>query len=1045
MRIHTIILFFSLFYFSPGYSQKYYFNHYKVDQGLSNNSIRCAVQDEDKFLWFGTKNGLNRFDGNNFKIYQSDLTNPDEIGSNFIRNLLIDKNRTIWVGTDQGIYLFDKEKEQFNTFNHDITGEVLAIEKDKNDEIWFIANLKLYHYSPVSKKITQLTSPKDFLVYALTIDKDGNTWYANHKGILTCVQDKRSINLNQAIGTKDMWVQKLYTDQEGYLLIGTRGSGLLRVSPKDLSVDCLLMKDIEGNPIFVRDILHLNHNYWLATESGVFIYDTNTSSVRHLYHENDNPWSLSDNAIYTLCADHEGGVWIGAYFGGINYYHPQMDLFEKIFPRYQKHALTGNAVREIVEDAYNNIWIGTEDEGLNCWNPTLGTFDHYGTTEGLSHDNIHGLLLVGDTLCIGTFDRGLDLFDIRQRKIIGHYDSYNTDGKLGNNFVSHIRRTRGGTIYLATGRGLYTFDIHTETFSRVEEVPTYIFYTNIYEDSHGNIWLGTWRDGLVNYNPNTGETRRYMRNPNQPHSLNSNRVNYIYETRVGEIWVATENGIAILANNKADFRRLTTLDGLPSNQILALTEDDFNIVWISTSHGLVSYDTQKKSLKIYNKERGIIGLQFNYNSVFRDHNHFVYFGASGGMIRFNPAAIIKHPFPKQVPIYLTGLQVQHKEVSASTPNAILDTAIAYTRALRLSHDQSTFSIEFAAITFLSPQSKVYRYKLEGYDKDWITLKNSNTAYFTQVPAGKYTLRVQLAEIDGTPLSLERNLEITIRPSIWLSPSAYFVYGAAVLAMILYMIWSYDRRIEEKNRKRLEALKLHRERALYKAKIDFFTGITHDIKTPLTLIKAPLDKIISTVGADSPLMRLLETIQRNTNKLVLMTTQLLDFRKIESNGFKLYFTPMYINQVLKEIVEENRPLITYRQLTLSLQLGAPEPLLLDKETVSKIVSNLLDNAIKYSQQNIHISTELVPDNQVCITFKNDGNLIPKDEIAHLFKPFYRAKAHVGKVEGTGLGLSLARSLAELHGGTLTMRTEGRENIFVLKLPLLADSNKSYRPG
>src|SRR5690606_24475739 len=328
----------------------------------------------------------------------------------------------------------------------------------------------------------------------------------------------------------------------------------------------------------------------------------------------------------------------------------------------------------------------------------------------------------------------------------------------------------------------------------------------------------------------------------------------------------------------------------------------------------------------------------------------------------------------------------------------------------------------------------YRYKLDGYDKNWITLKGSNTAYFTKVPAGKYTLRVQLTEIDGTPLSLEKTLQVTIRPSIWLSPFAYSIYGLGIVAIIIYMIWSYDRRIEEKNRKRLEALKLHRERALYKAKIDFFTDITHDIKTPLTLIKAPLEKIITTVGPNSSLTRLLETIHRNTNKLVLMTTQLLDFRKIETDGFKLYFTPVYINQLLKEIVHENRSLITYRNLSLSLQLEAPEPLLLDKETISKILSNLLNNAIKYSEENIHIITELAAENQLCIIFKNDGNLIPRNEIEHLFKPFYRAKAHVGKVEGTGLGLSLSRSLAELHGGTLTMLTKERENIFILKLPL-----------
>lgn len=1032
---HIVLLLICLSHFPVVYSQKYYFNHYKVDQGLSNNSILCAVQDEDRFLWFGSKNGLNRFDGNQFKIYQSDPAAPNGLGSSFIRHLLVYKDHTIWVGTDQGIYIFDKEKEQFNAFREDIKGEVLTIQADKEQQIWFVANLSLYHYTPSSDQLRQLTKPKDFFVSALTLDAGGNAWYATHRGVLTCVQNQQSINLNEAIGTKDIWVEKLYTDHDGYILAGTRNNGLLRISPRDLSVERILETSSESTTLFVRDILHLNDEYWVATESGIFIYNTKTRHTKKLHYEHDNPWSLSDNAVYALCQDHEGGLWAGTYFGGINYYHPQLDLFEKIFPRSQKPSILGYAAREMVEDQHGNIWIGTEDKGLSCWNPDIGTFEHYGTSDGLSHDNIHGLLLIGDTLLIGTFDKGLDLFDTRRRKIIGHYDSHNTQEALGNNFIYHIYKTRTGTIYLATRRGLYIFNPESETFTLFRKVPNYIFYTTIFEDTQGNIWLGTWRDGLLKYDPATDQTKWYTHDMQHPHSLNSDRVNHIYETTAGTIWVATENGIAVLNDNKEDFTRITTAEGLPANQILTFTEDAFNTLWISTSHGLVSYHIHTGSIQVYNKERGIIGLQFNYNAVLQDHHKFIYFGALGGMIRFNPAVVNRHTVSQRIPIYFTRLEVQHKEVLASTSNAILDTAIAYTHALHLEHDQSTFSIEFAAMTFLSPQSKVYQYKLDGYDKQWITLKNSNTAYFTQVPAGRYTLRVQLTEIDGTPLSIEKTLDITIHPPIWLSPLAYTLYGLLLLSIIGYIIWTYDQRIKEKNRKRLEALKIHRERALYKAKIDFFTDIAHDIKTPLTLIKAPLEKIMSKVDEQSPLSKWLHTIERNTNKLVLMTNQLLDFRKIESDGFKLYFIPVHINQLLKEIVHDNNTLIHYKKIKVSWQLDAPEPLMLDKETVSKIISNLLSNAIKYTHHYIHITTEAsTPQQQLTITFKNDGNLIPKEEMEDVFKPFYRAKAHIGKAEGTGLGLSLARSLAELHGGTLSMHIEENENVFILILPL-----------
>lgn len=1031
---YIVLFFISLLHFSPVYGQQYYFNHYQVDQGLSNNFISCAVQDDDGFLWFGSKNGLNRFDGNQFKVYQSDPAVQNGLESNFIRQLLVYRDHTIWVGTDQGIYIFDKEKEQFQIFRDNIRGEVLSIRTDNKEQIWFVANLTLYRYTPVSNQLQQLTEPGDFFVSALTIDADGKAWYASHLGLLTCVHSRQSLNLNEALGTKDIWVQQLYTDQQGYILVGTRNHGLLRISPHDLSVEHILETNAENNNLFVRDILHINQEYWVATESGIFIYNTKTGITQRLYHEHDNPWSLSDNAVYTLCQDHEGGLWAGTYFGGLNYYHPQLDLFEKIFPRNQKPSILGYAVREMVEDQYGNIWIGTEDKGISCWNPDLGTFKHYGAADGLSHDNIHGLLLIGDTLLIGTFDKGLDLFDVRRREVIAHYDSHNTGGTLGNNFIYYIYKTRAGIIYLATGRGLHIFNLQTRTFSVFEKVPHYIFYTTIFEDSQGNIWFGTWRDGLFKYDPAVDQTRIYTHNTQQPHSLNSNRVNHIRELSTGAIWVATENGIAVLNENNDNFTRITTAQGLPSNQILAFTEDAFNTLWISTSHGLVSYHTKTGSMQIYNKERGVIGLQFNYNSVFEDTNKYIYFGATGGMIRFNPKLIQHHSTPQQIPIYFTSLHVQHKEVLASNPNTILSRAIAYTHSLNLEHDQSTFSIEFAAMTFLSPQSKVYRYKLDGYDKNWITLKNSNTAYFTQVPAGKYTLRVQLTEIDGTPLSVEKALNITIHPSIWRSPIAHILYALALLSFIGFIIWSYDRNVKEKNRKRLEALKIHRERVLYKAKIDFFTNIAHDIKTPLMLIKAPLRKIMFRIDEQSPLLKWLHTIERNTNKLVLMTNQLLDFRKMESDSFKLYFTSVNINQLLKEIVSDNITLIHYKGIKIFWHLSAPEPLILDKETVSKIVSNLLSNAIKYTQDYIHISTEVFANKQLNITFRNNGSLVPSEDMEDIFKPFHRSATHIGKAEGTGLGLSLARSLAELHGGTLHMCVEEGANIFILTLPL-----------
>ena len=1011
-----------------------YFNHYGVDEGVSNNAILCSVQDKDGFLWFGTKDGLNRFDGYTFKQYYSDTDSNNGLGSNFIHSLLVDREKNIWAGTDQGIYIFNPFLERFTPFSHEKEAEILQIEEDGDGNIWFISNNRLFCFLPKTKELVQRSSIHEHVVSAFGFDQAGRVWMGSGD-FITCLNTNVSYRLPK-LNTAPQWIEKIYTDSQGLLWIGTSKHGVYTLEPKTGQIKQVL-PSIGNNPLFVRDIYQPDPNHlWIGTESGVVIYNRHNGKYQVLRHQGDDPWSLSDNAVYTICGDHQGGLWVGTFFGGVNYHHPQHDLFQKFFPRFSRSSIQGHAVREIVEDSYQQLWVGTEDNGLCVWNRSNGIFSTLTLLSGLSHTNIHGLALVGDSLLVGTFDRGLDIVDVRTRKIIRHLNTDNTHGGLSNNFVFHIYRTRQGRVLLATARGLCEFFPGTDRVVLLKEAPDYIFYTSIFEDKDGVLWLATWRDGLYRIDPKDGRIQIFRHDRNNPKSLNSNRVNRVYQDSNNFIWIATENGLAQWSADGTPVRRITKKDGLPSNLILAMEEDNEGNLWISTTRGLVRLRLQDQQIRIFDKESGLLDLQFNYNSVHKDSKGHFYFGSSTGLIRFHPDSIrsLSSPQPP-VPIYITRIQILQRDLRVGHGSLAADTAVTYIKKIKLKHDESTISLDFAALNFVTSKSTSYMYLLEGFDKEWTLLRQSHTAHFTKLPPGSYRFRVKAVDVSGQAISNELSLDIEVDPPIWASTAAFILYFIAASILIYLLVTTYDRRIKEKNRRRLEAIKTHRERELFRVKMDFLARVAHDIKTPLTLIKAPLERLRHQPQSDPRTVRLLDTMHNNTEKLVGLTNQLLDFRKIESSEHNLKLERLSVNQLVSDRLLEFQPAFNQRHLSFSYRCDRVIDAYIDAEIVCKIIDNLLTNAVKYADKIVAVELK-VDSNGRFFSFvvKNDGRQLSEQDINAVFKPFYRTSRHL-QIEGSGLGLALAHSFAELHRGSLIFLNNSENlNIFVLQIPI-----------
>lgn len=1047
-RFFLLYLIFSCLHL-PTQAQPYYFNHYQIDEGLSNNAVICSMQDSYGFLWFGTKDGLNRFDGNTFKQFTSAPKQKGSLGSNVIISLVDDYQKCMWVGTDQGIYSYNPALEEFNILDEAFRNtEVPIITTDNKNRIWFVSKGMLYYHHLINKETHQITKP-DLYITAVGTTRTGHIYFGTPEGRVYRVTDSNTVSLfldlTVQYGNHDWFsIQKIFENKNGDLLIGTSKAGVFTFSFQSNTLTPLLGQSQVKQFLYVRDIQQPNNQeYWFATESGLFIYHIKKQTFINIKKEKDDPWGISDNAVYNVLLDRDGGVWLGTYFGGLNYYHSHNSIIEKVIPRDNAFGLQGSAVREIKKDQDGNIWIGTENGGLAKWDTRSNKISNFNTqNSGLADNNIHGLLPIGDKILVGPFVNGLDIFDIKKQQVVKHLDrnSYITSD-LESNFILHIYQTRSGELLATSTNGLYRFDVKTLEFNIVKDVPTHIFYTTLIEDHKGNIWVGTGRDGLFCYNSNTKYFKHFTHNSRDEHSLPNNRINSLFEDSQKQLWIATEGGISMKYSEKSGFENIDTKKGLPSNVVLAILEDRQNNLWVSTSKGLVRYHLFSHKLRTFNMESGLPSLQFNYNSSFDDDTGNLYFGTINGLIRFNPERLNSVTYNSTIPIFITNLYVNNEEVNQRSESKILTKSILFTDEIRLEHDESSFSLDFAALHYQAPQSITYSYKMEGLEEKWNTIRGSQRAYFTKLSPGEYTFIVKAEDPNGVTIPQFRSLKIKILPPIWASASAFLFYGMVLLGLIVFIVHHFNEKAKQRNRQHLLTIQNLREQELYRSKIDFFTDVAHEIRTPLSLIKAPLEKLMEKVERNQSIDKLLNTMQNNTDKLITLSNQLLDFRKVEAEGFKLHFESQNVSHALKEIINNFTVTLAAKEKELICNIQEDIVALIDLDAFEKICYNLLNNALKYSEQHIEVHLKRNKTEDIFVmTIINDGQLIPEEEQQRIFEPFNRLRYNKN-VPGSGLGLALTKSLVlKLQGTLIYQASSPLYNIFVLTLPI----NQSSKP-
>ncbi len=1022
--------------------QSFSFNHLQVENGLSNNSVLCSLQDDNGFLWFGTKDGLNRFDGYAYKIFRHNTEVPNSIGSNVIYSILQDKDHILWLGTEEGLYRYDRLTEGFTLLKFTAGIDITQIKSDSNRNLWFIGSNNLYRYNKKNNHIT-FYNDLQYQATSLCVSKNNTVWVATNNGFLKKYNSKInsfiSFNLfDHSPTATSKSVQTIYEAENHKLFVGTTNQGVKSFDIATGSYQDIISYNAQHDELFVRDFIKQSTNqYWIATESGIYVYNITTHKYFILSKQYNDPYSLSDNAVYTFCMDKEGGIWAGTYFGGLNYYAKPYYYFDRFFPGKGAFSLFGNAVREIHSDNQHNLWIGTEDAGLNKFDIKTEKFyavRPLGAKKGMSNLNVHGLLVENDKIWIGTFEHGLDIIDIKTHTIIRHFSVNSIPLRLKSNFIYSLYKTPSGDILASTSNGLYRYEANKKSFISLNGFPENGFYTSMYEDTEGTLWVGTYRNGVYYFNNRTKMHGRYSNIAHDKLSLPNDRVNQIFEDSERHMWFATEEGLCILNSNGNGFTIYTTKNGLLSNVIYRMLEDNHKNLWISTSKGLACLNIIKRSITVFTKANGLLSDQFNYNSAYKDDKGTMYFGCLKGMIKFNPEKFIKNDF--MPPVYITGFQINNEDLEIGKKLSPLKRSILFTDTIILQYDQSSFSIDFAALGYTSPQMTQYAYKMDGLDKDWTYIRSNRRAYFTKLSPGNYIFKVKANNSSKLWSGHLKRLYITVEPPFWASYYAYTFYVIAIIWVILLLTTNYHHKLEDKNRLKIQSLEKEKEKEIYESKIAFFTHVAHEIRTPLTLISGPLERVLKKVEETTDIGVYLKIMERNTNRLLLLANQLLDFRKTESHGFSLSFVKTNITAIVNDTLIRFSTAIKEKCLAQNIELPTADVYAyVDGEALNKILSNLLDNAIKYATTKIEIKLVVNDEKkQFTIVITNDGPVISYEMRDKIFEVFFRMKA-AEKQTGTGIGLPLARCLAELHNGSLALvQNTTNLNMFALIIPI-----------
>lgn len=1069
LKVPILLCFFLIPVFILAQRPELFFKHINLEQGLSNSTIETIFQDSYGFMWFGTRDGLNRYDGYEMTVYANNPKETNSISDNYIRCIYEDKDRNLWIGTDNGLNRFNRKTNIFTRFKHQpgnsqslSSNIITSITQDINGILCigtYGGGLNL-----LSKKNTFLScrhiavnrnSLSDDRVSCLFRDNKDRLWVGTSNGLNLYDQKRKTfipIFNNEANGNK---ITTIASDNKGKLLIGTEDNGLSIFDP--LNQMFRIINHQNGVPGSlgsnqVRSVLcDRKGNIWIGTiNGGLNLSQTNDNSFYHYQDNPDDPESLSQRTVSALFEDRQGNLWVGTHRGGVNLSSPNTHKFKIYRQELNLNSLSYNDVKSFCEDKEGNIWIGTDGGGLNLFNREKKLFVHYKSNnydkKSLGSDAVLDIMQDDkENLWIATWGGGLNLRKQGQLNFKQFMNSPNNLQSISSNFVQKTYEDHDGKLWVATYYGgLNYFNSATGKFARfIGDATTNTKLSgnntiSITEDAKLNLWVGTDDGGLNCYNKISHRITHYFDNEEKKPDI---RV--LFTDSKGRFWMG-QKGLYLFNETKQQFSIFTDKAGLSSEFIKGITEDDHGILWISTSNGLTQFNPESKVFKKYNTGDGLQGMEFEANACLKTKNGEMYFGGLNGFNSFYPNQI---PINKFIPpVYITDFQIFNKKVKIGEPGSPLQTDIALTKEIHLSYDQSTFSFNFSALNYKTSENNQYAYKLEGFDKEWNCAGKERKASYTNLSPGKYIFYVKGSNNDGVWNEQASFIIIIITPPFWDTWwfKTFILFSIIAIVVVFYQ---FRRKLE------LKKLEESKKEEMHQIQLQFFTNISHEFRTPLSLILGPLEKLLQE-NPQSAANHYYKVIYRNANRLMNLINELMDFRKTESGALKLNVMPGNLGIFLNEISEEFSELAIQKNMRFEVSIpGEIEEIWFDRQILEKIIINLISNSFKYTSdggvitvETLETLTNFKPSFENELVLKNDfqakkyiflrvaddGIGISKETIGHLFERFYKiTDSHLG----SGIGLAFVKSLTFLHKGSIYVYSEKNKGTeIIIAIPI-----------
>ena len=1086
----TIILISLLFFtckHANAVEDKVSFTHLTTANGLSHNVIHDITQDDNGFIWIATLYGLNRYDGSDTTTYLYEQGKSNTIPNNYIIDLYKGKNDILWIGTfSGGLSRFDIKTEKFTNYYHDdnnpnsLAGNIVwSIYEDNQGYVWVATNNGLSRLNVATGKFTTYqNNPNDNnslshnRVFKVVGDNQGILWLGTQGGGLNRfdpniekfmhykydIKNKNSLSSNL--------VKSIYINDKNDIWVGTDG-GLNKFRPETQD---FIRHQLKSNalPTFAYSIISSIQedklgNLWLGTEGGgLYHFNLNTKKfmvyLPEQYQQND----LSYPVITSVYYDKSGRIWVGTW-SGLNIYHPKYTPFSLY-----KDISRDDAIYSIYQDKFDIVWMGSASGKLSYLDLKTGHIKQYHPIYGKNElANIKHILSLfpdkNNTLWVGSARNGLIKFDLENGDIKRYQHEPQNPYSIGRYSVLSISEDQDGEyLWLSLGLdGLYSFNKKTEQFRQYKHdendktslAP--ILSVSALVDKNKMVWVGG-DGGLSQFNPKTKKFTNYYHDRNNVASLSDNTIRALYEDKRGNLWIGTNAGLNLFESETKTFKHYYEANGLNSNHIMSIIEDEQHHLWIATNAGLSHFNPDNERFINYNHKKDLINRDYNIRAAFKNQSGKLLFGKKDGLSIFHPKEIKRNSDAPN--IVLTDFSLFNKPVVIGK-NSVLKQNVTYLDKITLTYKQSIFSFKFAALNYTVPEENQYAYKMDGFNKDWIYTDSQNRlATYTNLDAGEYIFRVKASNNDGVWNEEGTSIKVTILPPWW--ETTWFKASIALLAaLLLFIFYKWRIRTIENRNVQLEKQVISRTQELQQAKESaeianraksaFLANMSHELRTPLNAMLGFTDVVQRHTALPSQQREYLKIAHRGGQSLLNLINEILDLSKVEAGKLKLDYQPIHLHDSLSATVEIIHSSIQNKGLELITDLPEDLPLVLfDEQRLHQIVINLLNNALKFTEQgSISLQAEYQwlnteqTEMSLTISVKDTGIGIPEAEQKRIFKAFEQQEQNPSEAKGTGLGLSICKNLTELMGGEITLTSKVNQgSCFTIHFPRIMTTHQ-----